>query len=49
MKHSIKDVKLDIEPEFRDIKGFEGKYQVSDTGEVRSIDHYIEQISFFWS
>ena len=47
MKHTIEDVKLTIEPEFRDIKGFEGKYQVSDTGEVRSIDHYVEQISYF--
>ena len=47
MKHTIEDVRLTIDPEFRDIKGFEGKYQVSDTGEVRSIDHYIEQISSF--
>lgn len=47
MKHTVSDVKLEIAPEFRDIKGFEGKYQVSNTGEVRSIDHYVEQISYY--
>ena len=36
MKHTIEDVRLTIEPEFRDIKGFEGYYQVSNLGRIKS-------------
>ena len=30
--------------EWRDIPGYEGRYQVSDLGRVRSVDHYVQRL-----
>ena len=35
--------------EWKFVVGYEGKYQVSNLGRVRSVDHYVEQISSYGS
>lgn len=36
-----------MKEEWRFVSGYEGKYQVSSFGRVRSVDHYVEQISSY--
>ena len=32
-----------MEEEWRDIKGYENMYQISNIGQVKSLEHYVQQ------
>ena len=36
------DIKGKVQEEWKDIKGFEGIYQISNYGNVRSVNHYVK-------
>ena len=45
---SINKLEVFMKEVWKDIKGYEGLYQVSNLGRVKSLDRIVYQKKFFW-